>query len=85
MHRELPIHSHTAEQLTVAQATVRQKLKDFLEAHRSVIKVNIEHALFMIPALGRGIFTSAAIEQPDAVKNEQLVENTVSAILGYLT
>jgi AcrR family transcriptional regulator len=85
MHQVLPIHSQTADRMMLAQAILRQKLKTLLEAHRSSIKVNIDQALFMIPALGRGIFTSAAIEQPDAVKNEQFVEDVVSAILGYLT
>ena len=85
MHRELPIHSHSAGQMTLAHATLREKLKTFFEAHRDTIKVNIEQALFIIPALGRGIFTSAAIEQPEALKNEQLVEDVVSAMLGYLT
>lgn len=85
MHRELPMQAHGEGRLGLAQATLRQKLRSFLEAHRSSIKVSVDQALFMIPALGRGIFTAAAIEQPDAVKEERLVDDVVSAILGYLT
>lgn len=85
MHRALPIHSHRADGMILAQATLQQKLKTFLEGHRDSIKVSIDQALFMIPALGRGIFTAAAIEQPEVVKNERLINDVVSAILGYLT
>ncbi|HEY9155723.1 MAG TPA: TetR/AcrR family transcriptional regulator [Opitutaceae bacterium] len=84
IHRELPIHRHGANQMTLAYSSVREKLRAFLEAHRNSLKVSVDQALFMIPALGRGIFTSAAIERPEAVKNERLVEDVVSAILGYL-
>lgn len=85
IHRELPIHSHNSERLMLAQAALHQKMRAFFESHRSSIKVNIDQALFMIPALGRGIFTSAAVEQPELVQQDQFVDDMVSAMLGYLT
>lgn len=84
LHQELPVHSRSMERLVLAQSTLQLHLRKFLEAHRDSIKVSIDHALFMMPALGRGIFTAAAVEQPHAVENEKLVDDVVAIMLGYL-
>ncbi len=85
LHKELPVHARTEDRMVMAQSTFEQQLRSFLEAHQGSIKVSIDQALFMMPALGRGIFTAAAIEQPDAVEAEKLVDDVVSIMLGYLT
>lgn len=85
LHQELPVHTRTLNRMVMAQSTFQQQLRTFLEAHRQSIKVSIDQALFMMPALGRGIFTTAALEQPDAVEAEKLVDEVLSVMLGYLT
>jgi hypothetical protein len=84
LHQELPVHSRATDRLAVAQSTLQHQLRTFLEAHQGSLKVSVDQALFMMPALGRGIFTAAAIEQPQAVEGEQLVDEIVSIMLGYL-
>ncbi len=85
LHKELPVHSRTMDRMVMAQSTLQHHLRKFLEAHQGSIKVNVDQALFMMPALGRGIFTAAAIEQPHAVEDEKFVDEIVSIMLGYLT
>lgn len=84
LHQELPVHSRTMDRMVLAQSALQQQLRKFLEAHQGSIKVSVDHALFMMPALGRGIFTAAAVEQPHAVESEKLVDDIVSIMLGYL-
>lgn len=85
LHKELPVHSRTMDRMVLAQSTFQKQLRNFLEVHRGSIKVSVDQALFMMPALGRGIFTAAAIEQPDTVKGDRLTDEIVSIMLGYLT
>jgi len=85
LHRELPVHAQTVDRMDMARSTFQHQLRNFLETHKASIKVNIDQALFMMPALGRGIFTAAAHEQPQAVEDEKLVDEIVSILLGYLT
>jgi AcrR family transcriptional regulator len=85
LHQELPIYSRTPDRLAIAQSTRQEHLKGFLEAHQSSIKVSVDQALFMLPALARGIFTAAAGEKAHAIEDEKLVDEIVSVILGYLT
>ena len=85
LHKELPVHSRTMDRMVMAQSTLQHQLRKFLEAHHASIKVSVDQALFMMPALGRGIFTAAAIEQPHAIEDEKFVDEIVSIMLGYLT
>src|SRR5882757_10060075 len=71
LHKELPVHSQNADRLLLARAALQQQLRSFLEAHRGSIKVSVDQALFMMPVLGRGIFTAAALEQPHAVAGDR--------------
>jgi AcrR family transcriptional regulator len=84
LHKELPVHSRSMERMQLAQATLQQQLRKLLETHQGSIKVSVDQALFMMPALARGIFTAAAVEQPDAVEDGELVDDVVAAMLGYL-
>jgi hypothetical protein len=85
MHEELPVHSQAMDRMIVAQSTLRQRIRGFLEAHQAALKVSIDQALFIMPALGRGVFTSAALEQPDAIEDGRLTDDVVAVMLGYLT
>lgn len=85
LHKELPLHSRANERVTISQSTFQSKLRNFLEVHQRSLKVSVDRALFMMPVLGRGIFTTAAVEQPHAIAEERLVDEVVSAMLGYLT
>jgi AcrR family transcriptional regulator len=84
LHQELPVHSRGTDRIAVAQSTLQHELRTFLEAHKASLKVSVDQALFMMPALGRGIFTAAAVEQPRAVEGGELVDEIVSIMLGYL-
>jgi len=84
LHQELPVHAQRMDRMVLAQSTLQQQLRKFLEAHQGSITVSVDQALFMMPALGRGIFTSAAVEQPEAVGDEKLVDDIVCVMLGYL-
>jgi AcrR family transcriptional regulator len=85
LHRELPVHPRSANRMGVAQSTFQERFRTFLEAHKSSLKVSVDQAVFMMPALGRGIFTAAAVEQPQTVRDEKLVDEIVAIMLGYLT
>lgn len=85
LHRELPVHPPGAGSLVLARSTLQHHLRRFIEAHQGSIKVSVDQALFMMPALGRGIFSAASAEQPHAVADGKLVDDVVSVMLGYLT
>jgi AcrR family transcriptional regulator len=85
LHTELPVHARTMDRMVMARSTFEHRLRSFLEAHQGSITVSVDRALFMMPALGRGIFSAAAIEQPHAVQDEKFVDEIVSIMLGYLT
>ncbi|HVU25095.1 MAG TPA: TetR/AcrR family transcriptional regulator [Opitutus sp.] len=84
LHRELPVPSHAADRLALAHSTRQHQLRKLLEAHRASITVGVDQALFMLPALARGIFSAAALEQPDAVEDEKFVDEIMAVMLGYL-
>jgi AcrR family transcriptional regulator len=85
LHRELPVHAPDMERMILARSTLNQHLRQFLEAHRSSLKVSVDQALFIMPALGRGVFSAAALEKPHVFKGDGLVDEIVSVMLGYLS
>ena len=84
LHKELPIHAREIDRMMMAEAAFHGQFRKLLEAHKGAFRVSVDQAMFMLPALGRGIFSAAAIQQPEAVENERLVDEVVSAMLGYL-
>jgi AcrR family transcriptional regulator len=85
LHAHLPVHARSMDRMELARATFHGQLRGFLEAHRGSLTVSVDEALFMMPALGRGIFTAAAAEQPHAMQDEKLVDDIVAVLLGYLS
>jgi AcrR family transcriptional regulator len=85
LHQELPFHAPNAERMLLARSTLNQRLRNVFEAHRGSLKVSVDRAVFLVPALGRGVFSTAAIEQPQAVEGDRLVDEVVSILLGYLS
>jgi len=85
LHKELPMHSRAMNRMVVAQSILQEKLRNLLEAHKGSIKVSVDQALFMMPALGRGVFSAAALDRPQAVADEKFADEIVSVMLGYLT
>lgn len=85
MNAELPYMMQETQRLLIARTNYIDRYRRFLIAHKDSIKVDIDHALFTLPALGRGFFSAVANERPEELRTGAVVDKMLAVMLGYLS
>lgn len=82
--KQLPPRIPTGAQIDTAKVVYEVKLHNFLIAHQTNIRVDINRAAYMIPVIGKGVVTNALLSDPDAMRNVSLIDELTKVLHYYL-
>ena len=82
--RELPVSFADDARVSSARTRQRAKLRRFLRAHRTSIRLSEDEAVFAMPTITRAIFTAILLERPERLRNGAIVDEIVAAARQHL-
>ena len=67
-----------------ARSIQREKLRRFFYAHRASIRLDVDEAVFAMPAIARGFFSSTLLERPGRLHDTAIIDELVTVVQRLL-
>ena len=81
----LPLLGDLPAEFAAVKLAHDNALREMLLIHRRQITVEIEEAVRVIPAIGKGVFVAMFVDDPQQLTNGKLADELTKIMLGYLT
>jgi len=85
LQNELPATFPVGAEADLAKQQLEHELRNFLVAHRTMIRVDIDRAVQMLPVVGKGVLATSFLSNPDDLKSGRIIDEVTKVLSHYLT
>jgi AcrR family transcriptional regulator len=85
LQTELPASISAGIQLEIATKNFEVHMRDLLIANKSMIAVDVNRAIHMIPIIGKGVLNASFISRPEDLRNGRIIDEVANVLVNYLS
>jgi AcrR family transcriptional regulator len=85
LQTELPASISAGIQLEIATKNFEVHMRDLLIANKSMIAVDVNRAIHMIPIIGKGVLNASFISRPEDLRNGRIIDEVTNVLVNYLS
>lgn len=85
LQNELPASFPTGADGIRTRQLLEKELRDFLLAHQTTIRIDVDRAVHMLPVVGKGIIATMFLSNPEDLMGDRIVDEVTKVLNHYLT